>query len=38
METCVRLRNHALRESLHVNEHYRLIMANKENENVVEPR
>ncbi len=38
LETCVRLRNHALRESLHVNKHYRLIMANKENENVIEPR
>ncbi len=38
METCVGLRNHALWESLQVNEHYRLIMANKENENVVERR
>ncbi len=36
METCVGLRNHALWESLQVNEHYRLIMANKEN--VVERR
>ncbi len=27
-----RVRKHALRESLQINDHYRLIMVNKENE------
>ncbi len=30
------MRNHSRRESLQVNDHYRLIMANKENENIVD--
>ncbi len=30
------MRKHARRESLQLNDHYRLIVTNKENENVVE--